>query len=161
MLEGQVDKAFEKALQTVELQPTGGLAQRLGQAVGRVAEDVAQTLHLQVADRKGKAQLGQTPRRLQAGQTEALAIQIAVQHQLQLRQRHRAPGVGIDAVAAQGRRHQVRQCAFAARPIFENSVQASTGPRTTGEGVETAARLAGIRHDQAIAVRRFHMHARR
>ena len=75
VLEGQVDKALEKALQTVELQPAGGLAQRLGQTVGRIAEDMAQALHLQVADREGEAQLGQAPRRIEAGQRQALAIQ--------------------------------------------------------------------------------------
>ncbi len=38
-------------------------------------------------------------------------------------------------------------------------MQAGTGPRTAGESKEAAARLAGIRNVQGIAVRRFHMHA--
>ncbi len=62
-------------------------------------------------------------------------------------------------VGLQRRFDQRIQLAFAARPIFEDRVQASTGAGATGEREEAAARLAGIGNGQGVAVRRFHVHA--
>ena len=158
VLEGQVDKAFEKALEAVEFKPRCGLAQRCGQPVGRVGQQGAQAHHVQLAHREGEAQLRQPARGLQAGEGQPGAVQIGLQHPLQL-SRGDVPPVQGQAVGLERRLDQLGQLALAPCPVLEDGMQTGTGPSAAWEGEEAAARLAGIGHRQGVAVRRFHVHA--